>query len=126
MGILGGLLDGFTDAMVTPQAVGQKMGEYFTREGVTAQALREAIAAGRSIVAEAARSLPVDAMPAETRERVLGWGAKEYAAILQGLSVTHPEHFQALYEPTAFWRYLVPEMNRAKEIIRAAAPPSPA
>jgi hypothetical protein len=124
MGILGGLLDGFTDAMVTPQAVGQKMGEYFTKNGVTAQALREAIAAGRSIVAEAARSLPVSDMPAATRERVLAWGPKEYAGILWGLKPTHPEHYAVLYESTAFYRYLVPEMDRAKAIIRAAAPPS--
>ena len=124
MGILGGLLDGFTDAMVTPQAVGQKMGEYFTANGVTAQALREAIAAGRSIVAEAARSLPVADMPTATRERVLAWGANEYAGILQGLRQTHPEHFAALYDSHAFYRYLVPEMDRAKAIIRSAAPPS--
>lgn len=116
-----GLFDAIADAMVTPQAVGQRIGAYFNEQRMTVDDLRTAMRQGRSIVSEVAQSLPLGSIPDTTKARVLAWGAPEYAEILEALAQTHPEHRAILNAPEGFWHYFVPEMERAQEIIRGNA-----
>ncbi len=104
---------------LTPELLGQKLGEWLDSQGMTADGLRGAIAAGRPLVQEAVAGMPwlARSVVKANRERMLRWGQDELTRVLQQLAATHPAHAALLH--AAWHAYWLPQVRAAMDAIRA-------